>query len=239
MGERSSPGVGPRFAIYFVPAPETALYRFGTAVLGYDCYSGLPIERLLAGDASAPDWATLTAEPRTYGFHATLKAPFRLNRDADAAHLLARLRALAASIPAAPTFIPAVELISGFVAIIPQIPSPATDRLAADCVTAFERFRAPLTTAERERRMATGLNASQARNLEQWGYPYVFEEFRFHMTLTGRVTAEQRTAIHAYLREAFARDCGPAPIAIDRLVLVCQESGDASFRVVGHAPIGG
>lgn len=229
---------GARFAIYFVPAPETALNRFGAAVLGYDCYSGEPAERPRDIGPSETDWATFTAEPRIYGFHATLKAPFFLNDGGDSASLLESVQAFAASVPTAPVFTPMVELISGFVAIVPQAPSPALERLAANCVTAFDRFRAPLTTEERERRMASGLSARQVRNLERWGYPYVFEEFRFHMTLTGHIAADQRCAIQACLREAFAKACGPLPIAIDRLALVRQEHAGTPFRVVGHAPIG-
>lgn len=228
----------PRFAIYFVPAPETALYRFGAAMLGYDCYSGEPVERPRDIGPSETDWATLTAEPRTYGFHATLKAPFRLSGDADVADLLASMQAFAASVPAAPVLTPALELIGGFVAIVPQGPAPALERLAADCVTAFDRFRAPLTPEERDRRMAAGLSARQVQNLERWGYPYVLEEFRFHMTLTGRVAADRRARVHACLREAFACACGAAPIMIDRIALVCQNGHSAPFRVVGNAGIG-
>jgi hypothetical protein len=35
--------------------------------------------------------------------------------------------------------------------------------------------------------VAAGLNQSQVANLDRWGYPYLFADFRFHMTLTGKV----------------------------------------------------
>jgi putative phosphonate metabolism protein len=229
---------GPRFAIYFVPAPSTALYRFGAAVLGYDCYTGAPVTRPRDIGPSEAEWAALTAEPRTYGFHATLKAPFFLRAEFDPDDLLAHIRALAASIPTAPKLEPAVELIGGFVAIIPRIPSLAIERLAADCVTAFDRFRLPMTPEERLRRVAAGLSQSQTANLDRWGYPYVFEEFRFHMTLTGRVGPDRRVAIHALLQDAFARHCGVAPIGLDRLALARQDRPQAPFRIIGHAPVG-
>src|ERR1700681_3275108 len=82
-------GAGPRFAIYFVPAADTALYRFGAAVLGYDCYSGEAVARLRDVGVPQPEWAALTAEPRTCGFHASLKAPFRLRGEFDQGDLLA------------------------------------------------------------------------------------------------------------------------------------------------------
>jgi len=228
---------GPRFAIYFVPAADAALYRFGAAVLGYDCYTGAPVARLRDVGLGETEWAALTAEPRTYGFHATLKAPFFLRPEFDPGDLLADIRTLAAAIPAIPALEPAVELIGGFVAIVPQVASPALERLAADCVTAFDRFRLPMTQAERDRRAAGGLNRCQTENLDRWGYPYVFEEFRFHMTLTGRIGSDRRLAIHALLQEAFARHCGLAPVGIDRLALVRQEHAKSPFRVIGHARV--
>ncbi len=227
----------PRFAVYFVPAAETALYRFGAAVLGYDCYTGASVARPRDLGPSEAEWAALTAEPRTYGFHATLKAPFRLRPEFEQADLLADVRTLAASVATIPTLKPAVGLIGGFVAIVPAAASPALDELAAHCVTGLDQFRLPMTAEERSRRLAAGLNLHQIANLDRWGYPYVLEEFRFHMTLTGRIGADRRAAIHALLQAEFARVCGYEPIRLDRLALVRQDHRDAPFRVIGQAPL--
>jgi Protein of unknown function (DUF1045) len=72
---------GPRYAIYFVPAAGSDLYRFGSSILGYDCYTGEAVTHPddVTGDAAS--WCSITEEPRRYGFHATLKAPFHLSRD--------------------------------------------------------------------------------------------------------------------------------------------------------------
>jgi putative phosphonate metabolism protein len=228
---------GPRFAIYFVPAAASALYRFGAAVLGYDCYTGAGVARLRDAGLTEIAWAALTAEPRTYGFHATLKAPFRLRDEFDHEDLLADVRTLAASISKIPTLEPVVGLIGGFVAIVPRAASPALDRLAADCVTAFDRFRLPMTAQERSKRAASGLSERQAANLGRWGYPYVLEEFRFHMTLTGQIEPDRRAAIHALLQNQFAQVYGYEPIRLDRLALVRQDHRDAPFRVIGQAPL--
>jgi len=224
---------GPRFAIYFVPAAGTVFYRFGASVLGYDCYTGEAVARPRAIDLPESDWAALTAEPATYGFHATLKAPFRLRGDFEPEDIRARLQTLAASIPVI-HFAGAVQLIAGFVAVVPVAPLPAIDRLAADCVTAFDHFRLPATEAERNRRLAAGLSPRQTEHLDRWGYPYVFEEFRFHMTLTGRLDPERREAIHARLQCEFARQCGADAIQIDRIALVRQAEPRARFRVVSQ-----
>jgi hypothetical protein len=222
----------PRFAIYFVPAPETALYRFGAAILGHDCYTGERVAH--PGDLgwSEAEWEALTREPRTYGFHATLKAPFRLGPEVELADLIAEVRSLAASARPIPKIEPMVGLIAGFAAIVPRMASPGLAELAADCVTALDRFRLPMKPQERERRLTGGLNATQVAYLDRFGYPYVLDEFRFHMTLTGRIADERRSAVHALLRNAHERSVGPGPIAIDRLVVLRQDDPAARFRVV-------
>src|SRR5262249_12768926 len=68
----------PRYAIYFVPPADSALYRSGAGFLGYDCYPGKRLRQPQDTGLTASEWAQLTREPRRYGFHATLKAPFRL-----------------------------------------------------------------------------------------------------------------------------------------------------------------
>ncbi len=234
---RQTLAAAPRFAIYFVPGAATVLYRFGAAMLGYDCYTGERVAHL-PGPPDDTDWSALTAEPRTYGFHATLKAPFRLREECADTDLPAQLEAVAASAPEIPTFAPTVALIGGFVAIIPQSPSPALDQLAAECVTRFDSFRAPMTADERGRRTATNLSDTQMRNLERWGYPYVFDEFRFHMTLTGHLPPDRRLATQAYLRKAFAEACGSTPIRLNQIALLRQEPG-APLRLVGQARLRG
>jgi len=211
------------------PAPGSALAAFGDAILGPGPAPGPEALRAIL--------AAHTAEPRRYGFHATLKAPFRLQGEFDHADLLAEVRTFAAAVPTIPALEPAVGLIAGFVAIVPRTASPALDRVAADCVTAFDRFRLPMTAPERSRRLAAGLSPRQAAHLERWGYPFVFEEFRFHMTLTGRIAPDRRAAIHALLQDEFAKACGYGPIWLDRLALARQDRPDAPFRVIGHGPV--
>jgi putative phosphonate metabolism protein len=222
----------PRFAIYFVPAPESALYRFGAGVLGYDCYGGEEVAPPDNLGLSAAERDELTREPRTYGFHATLKAPFRLQPQFDQADLIAAVRRLAAAPRRIPVIAPAVELIAGFVAIVPPAAAPAVQKLADNCVIELDHFRHPMTPQERERRLAAGLSAQEIANLDRFGYRYVGDAFRFHMTLTGRMAPERQGAVHALLKDAFARAVGDDPIPIDRLAVLRQDDAAARFRVI-------
>jgi putative phosphonate metabolism protein len=231
--------VKPRYAVYFVPAEQSALYRFGSALLGYDCYTGNEIGFPDVLPLAAPAWRELTREPRRYGFHATLKAPFRLADGADEAELVEAFHTFCRSTAVAATFIPMVAVIEGFVAIVPSGNEPKVDGLAAACVTALDQFRAPLSAHDRERRLAADLSERQAQNLERWGYPFVFEDFRLHLTLTGRLPAERQAIVLPFLREQFAAAPGPGAVRIDAVALLRQDDAEARFRILSRAAAGG
>jgi len=222
----------PRFALYFVPERTSALYAFGAALLGYDCYLGGEVAYPADLAIDAADWTALTQEPRRYGFHATIKAPFRLRPDRSERELEEAVHAFAAAHAPLPPIDFEVRLLDGFVALMQARPCDALDRLAADCVTAFDGFRAPLMPEERARRHAAALSPAQAENLERWGYPYVFGEFRWHMTLTGRLPDARRAAVLELVGARFAALPGTRSAAIDRLALVRQDDVGGRFRVV-------
>lgn len=109
---------------------------------------------------------------------------------------------------------------------------------AGEVVRRFERFRAPLTSADIARRRPDELTGAERQNLVQWGYPYVFDEFRFHMTLTGRVAAERRDAVESVLLDHFAEFHG-RPLAIQGLALFREQARGADFTVHSLFPLGG
>ena len=221
----------PRYAIYHVAAPGTELDRFGARLLGYDAYTGedLPFPNDIM--QKAPDWRDLTQDPRKYGFHATLKAPMSLAPGKTEPELLAASESFAAKPRPLPVITPIVGSISGFIAVVPAEPSPELERFAEDCASEFDSFRAPLTPEDRARRNPSDLTTRQREYLDRWGYPYVMEEFRFHMTLTGRLNAERREPILTMLRNSFAA-IGLKTLAIDRIAVFCQENADSRFRIV-------
>lgn len=225
----------PRYAIYYAPAAGTALDRFGARVLGYDAWTGQDIAFDDIVEA-VPDWRELTKDARKYGFHATLKAPFRLADDSGEDALRAACAAFAATARPLPLIRPVVDAIGGFIAVIPGEPSPELQRFAADCVRAFEPFRAPMTPEDRMRRKPEHMAPRQVEYLDRWGYPYVMDEFRFHMTLTCRLDAARRALILAMLRERFAR-LALAQLAIDRIALFRQDDASSRFRIIESWPL--
>jgi len=223
----------PRYAIYFAAGSDSALSRFGAELLGYDAYTGdeLPFPREAL--EVAPDWRDVSADPRKYGFHATLKAPMALAPGRTDAELMAACAMFAGKARLIPTIRPVVDAISGFIAVIPAEPVDALQELAADCVREFDSFRAQLTAEDRARRRPEKLSERQRDYLDRWGYPYVMEEYRFHMTLTGRLDSERRGAILEMLRTRFAT-LRLGTLAIDRLSLFKQDDAKARFRIIGE-----
>ncbi|WP_289014514.1 DUF1045 domain-containing protein [uncultured Methylobacterium sp.] len=215
-----------RYALYFTPPAGSDLARFGDSVLG----GTLPG---LAPDEAAA-LAALSAGPRIYGFHATLKAPMRLAPGGTEADLAASCRLLAAHrapLRAGPL---RVARLGAYLALVPEAAPPALALLAAECVAALDPFRAPLSEAERSKRRPARLDPRRRALLERWGYPDVFEAFRFHMTLLGPLTPEAQESWHGRLSRAFAG----SDLVIDALTLL-RQAGRGPFREILRVPFSG
>jgi putative phosphonate metabolism protein len=223
-----------RFGLYVVP--EGAFYRAGADWLGWDSAAGRagaqPDLPGLPGEVRA-----ITATPRKYGFHGTIKPPFRLADGTDAADLDAATRAFCAT--QAPVTIPALEtrLLGGFIAVVPTEPSDALADFAAATVEALDPFRATPSEAELDKRRKAGLTERQEALLTRWGYPYVMEEFRFHLTLTGRLPRAEAEATRDILAAHLAPVL-PTPFVIDSLCLM-GEDADGMFHLVHRYTLSG
>jgi putative phosphonate metabolism protein len=226
----------PRYAIYYAPPAGTALDGFGANLLGYNAWTGEDLAFPEQVKKTVPDWRDVTSDPRKYGFHATLKAPFALAPGRSEDELLAACATFAATPRAIAVINPVIDAISDFIAVVPEATTDDLYRLAADCVIAFDGFRAPLTEDDRARRNPAALTSRQRDYLDRWGYPYVFEEFRFHMTLTGRLGTERREPILAMLRDRFA-ETGVDRLAVDRIALFLQEAAGSRFRIIANWPL--
>ncbi len=226
----------PRYAIYFVPKRDSALDRFGAQLLGYDAWSGKDLPFPTHVSQTIADWRELTADPRKYGFHGTLKAPFALAEGKTEGALAAACAAFAETPRSIPVIRPVVDGISGFIAVIPAERSRELERLAQHCVATFDTFRAPLTEQDRARRNPDRLTPRQRDYLDQWGYPYVMDEFRFHMTLTGRLDETRRGGVLQMLRDEFS-GMEISSLAVDRIALFRQDDQHSRFRIIDSWPL--
>jgi len=197
-----------RFAVYYAPARDSLLWQRAQAWL------------------AQPDLEPLTVSARRYGFHATIRAPMILalepdDLDAVLSELMIDHRAVALS-GLAP------RLLDGFLALTVEPRPKAVTELAGEIVKALEPLRAPLTEDERVRRLKAPLTARQIELVEEYGYPYVLDEFLFHMTLTDRLPEERRDEMVARATDWFAEALS-APIRLDRLVVFEEPEPGAAF----------
>jgi putative phosphonate metabolism protein len=222
-----------RLALYWAPEVADPLHRLGSEWLGRDAESGAPCPQpALPG----LDIAALTADPRGYGLHATLKPPFRLAVSWTEAIRMAE--ALADRI--APFALPplAVQDLDGFLALRETAPCPALHALADACVEALDPCRAGPDTAELARRRKAGLGAAQAALLERWGYPYVFAEWRFHVTLTRRLSAAEKAVVMPVVT-GFLGEVAARPRRVREICLFTQAGPGAPFLIAERLPLRG
>ncbi len=226
-----------RYAIYFTPEPSSALARFGARVIGYDSATGHDLAQPELKTVPSAQLFAATEAPRRYGFHATLVAPFTL-REGNEAQLHECARAFCSRTK--PVSLGRLDLatLSGFIALVPGSPDPQLTDFAARCVEHFNPLRAPLSESDFARRNKEHLTSRQRAYLERFGYPYVFDEFRFHMTLSHMLRETERDMLLAELARAYA------PIAdedhrIDAISILRQNGPTSRFQILARYPLSG
>lgn len=220
-----------RFAVYYLP-DDDAFATFGAAWLGWDVETGAAVPHL----AADVDLAEITATPRKYGFHGTLKPPFRLAEGTDADGLMAAVAALAASTPVVQVDRLEIAQIGSFLAFVPSGGTDGLAALAGRIVTELDEFRAPAGEAELARRRAAGLSDRQDELLLKWGYPYVLDQFRFHLTLSGRLAPEVLAATKAEAARLAPDLPRPYPITS---ISVAGERPDGRFQTIHRYALSG
>lgn len=213
-----------RYAIYFCPAPGSALHAFGNEWLETAQIPAIAPERMQA----------LLADVRRYGWHATLCAPFELAPHVSYAELHRRVAEVAACTPAFALPLQ-LDTLTGFLALRPSGDTHAIDELAARCVRQLNALRAPVTQAAWERR-AGALDDTERNLFRQYGYPYVLERYRFHMTLAAPATVAEERALRTYLSPHMDR---AACARIDALTLCREPAPGAAFEHVTRLSLRG
>lgn len=221
-----------RYAVYYAPEPG----GFADAAahwLGWDACEAKPVAQ---PDLPVP-LAEWTSEPRRYGFHGTLKPPFRLAEAVDVADLSAALAALAPEMSAVESPTLRMVALDGFLALEPVGDPAHLTALAAEVVARLDPFRAPLTEPEIARRRPESLTPRQRELLGRYGYPFVMEEFRFHLTLSGWLSDHDLTRLHPLALAHFAPHL-PRPFRIAQMCLF-GEAEDDFFHLLHRYPLTG
>jgi putative phosphonate metabolism protein len=226
-----------RFAVYYAPAVTDLLWDRAAVWLGRDPASGLTFDGPVAG-IDRRRLLNLTQSAGRYGFHATLKPPMALAPGRTEDELRAAMQQAASERSPVALGKLTIANIDGFLALVPaQSDNVQLQDLAASVVETFEPFRAPLSPRDRAARATRGLTARQEELLDAYGYPHVFDEFRFHMTLTDRLSGADHDEVLVAARTWF----GPVldqEVTLDRLVLFHERENQLPFRRVAEFALG-
>ena len=217
-----------RFALYYAPSTSNPLWVRAAQWLGRDP-AGDPVTAAETPGVDIAHRLAISQSARRYGFHATVKAPMALPPDVTAGGVQEGLARFGAK--TWPVEIGRLTLaqIDSFLALIPVQQTHALNEAVGDIVAVFDSFRAPLSASDRAKRIASGgLNARQVELLDRYGYPYVMEEFRFHMTLTDRLGAADGEPVIAAATQWFAPLIEES-FVLDRICLFHEPKAGAPF----------
>ncbi len=176
-----------RYAIYYAPELGSPLDKFGQAWLGRDTRTGNRIRQPEVVGVYSRELQNIVSPATLYGFHGTLKPPFFLSVPELKETLVRELKTFAAE--ESPFLLPRLVLahMGRFLVLQPERTDGQINQLSERCVRRFDSFRRPPSAEELNGRCFLGLNSSQEKNLIEWGYPYVMDQFKFHLTLTGPI----------------------------------------------------
>ena len=226
-----------RYAVYFCPHSDSALVRHAERWFGRSLF-GRDVRAESVGGLSTDVRAPFIAAPRRYGFHATLKAPFRLRAGCSQDDLIEAVDAFAGETKSVGPLHLVVSEFKGFFALTLRDADPDLGVLADAVTRAFEPLRAALSAEDIARRSPESLSQRQRAYLETWGYPFVFDEFRCHLTLSERLATSAAEAVGVALRDTFAPHL-IQPVPIDRLVVCREPRAGAPFTCIHTAALSG
>lgn len=235
----TDPAEQSRYALYYAPRADESLARTAAQWLGRNAETGQSRALVPVAGIAYERLAALVADPRLYGFHGTLKAPIALAEGLTERELLDAVGRFAVNQRA--IAVPSMVLaeISGFLALVPDRPCMELNDLADQCVVEFDEFRRPADAAELERRRGSGLSQRQDDLLVRWGYPYVLEQWRFHLTLSGRLPDDrERRLVFGELQRRFAGEID-RPLAVRDLCIFRQAGPGRPFSVLARFRLGG
>ncbi len=227
-----------RYAVYFMPLITDDLWSKGCAWLGRDCEENFLVAQPKVPGLDAESIMRITQKPTHYGLHATLKPPFYLQQGCTEVELRNAFVEFASRYQAFECGQLVVGQLQQFLALTLVQVSTKLNQLAAECVQSFDAFRKLPSEQELALRRAAGLNEIQLTLLEKWGYPYVMDQFRFHITLTDTINNQQKTILKPFL-DSYFKAALIKPLSIKQITLAVQNDRNSPFVVLQRYDLSG
>jgi putative phosphonate metabolism protein len=228
-----------RYAVYFAPTSDSAWWSAGSRWLGRCAATGAVLVPPTIPGVSPAVMHDCTADPRRYGWHATLVAPFTLATEQTLASLLSCMRKLAMDLPAFTLPPLRVSTLGDFLALRPEGDLSQVQATAATCVKGLHPLASPLSQAELARRRRAPLTPEQDRLLQAWGYPWVLTQFRFHLSLTGPLSQLEPAVREALVTAAQTQFHALPACRFDSIALFVEPDAGADFEWVDQVALRG
>jgi len=227
-----------RYAIYYAPSLESEFWNLGSEWLGRCAATQMKLPQPLIDAMPVETFHQLTHAPRRYGWHATLKAPFSLHPEFALDDLVDAVRRVCHQFK--PFVMPRLEVrrLDDFLALVPNGDVTAIRQVANQCVTDLHPLTEALSESELSRRRTSPLSAEQDQMLVRWGYPYVLEHFKFHMSLTGSLSACRSTQVQSLVLGAERIFNRLAPPVFDAVAIFAEPVQGADFVLIDHVRFG-
>jgi hypothetical protein len=213
--------------VYFSPRQDEPLAEFGRRWFGFDTETREPVPE----ERRWPIPTGFLRTPKRYGFHATLKAPFRLREGRGEQEFLQAVEALAAEHAPLELGLLVPKELGSFITLQQSLPNRAVDELAFTIVRDLDPFRQPLTEEEQDRIFGKGISRQQKANVFTWGYPYVGDDYIFHMTLTSILAPHEIEPWKAKVLE-WGMEYLSEPVTLRDLCVFAQPSEEEPFRLI-------
>lgn len=226
-----------RYAIFFAPERQSPWHQFGAEWLGRDEHNNSELVQPKFTGITSAEFALLTEEPRRYGFHATLKAPFRLALGVKESAAIAQLHTVARHLKPILLGPLRATTMGSFLVLVPETTPEGLNELAAACVTELDSLRAPLNEKEMARRLSAPLDARDMQLLEKYGYPYVLERYQLHFTLTGPAAPAILQRVGELVAPSIAQLNAAAALWLDRLCLFVERSPGEKFHRIADVQL--
>jgi len=227
-----------RYAIYYTPPRKSLLESAGALWLGRTAHRYGQIPKEIPEGFFKQEYYQIIESPRWYGFHGTIRAPFELAENCTPEQFTKDVTRICADhVPFAFSGL-AVSCFGGFLALTPTAGYLELVKLHSDLVRKLDGLRAPLASFDLKRHLDKKLSERQERLLRRFGYPFVLEEYRFHMTLTGTIDDRVRRAYKDKL-EHILNPYLNQPVPVNEVTIYMQPDRKTPFVEYARVPLTG